>query len=115
MEWGVRGFLIQPLAQNKSLEQGGCPENTMPFRECKRAMNRTRIRGSNQDKFTYLQTMKLSHIIPAHIIPIGFIALVSIVGAVYLGKSALDSSGLVQIQAPNGISVTVDGRPPSAR
>jgi hypothetical protein len=54
--------------------------------------------------------MKLSHIIP-----VGLIALVSIVGAVYLGKSALDLSGLVQIQAPYGISVTVDGRPPLAR
>jgi hypothetical protein len=54
--------------------------------------------------------MKLSQIITA-----GAITLAFIFGTVYLGKSALDSSGLVQIQAPNGISVTVDGRPPSAR
>lgn len=66
-----------------------------------------------------LTPMKNSNVIKmiklSHIIPVGFIALASIVGAVYLGKSALDSSGLVQIQAPNGISVTVDGRPPLAR
>jgi hypothetical protein len=54
--------------------------------------------------------MKLSQIIP-----VGLIVLASILGTVYLGKSALDSLGLVQIQAPYGISVTVDGRPPLAR
>jgi uncharacterized membrane protein len=56
------------------------------------------------------QKMKLSQIIL-----VGLIVLASIFGAVYLGKSALSSSGLVQIQAPYGVSVTVDGRPPSAR
>lgn len=54
--------------------------------------------------------MKLSQIIL-----VGFIVMASVFGAVYLGKSALDSSGLVQIQAPYGVSLTVDGRPPSAR
>jgi hypothetical protein len=49
------------------------------------------------------------------LIPVGLIALASISGAVYLGKSALDLSGLVKIQTPYGVSVTVDGRPPSAR
>jgi hypothetical protein len=58
-------------------------------------------------KLNGIKMIKSSHTIPAGI-PVVLIALVSISGTIYLGKSALDSSGLIEIQAPNGFSVTVD-------
>jgi hypothetical protein len=61
------------------------------------------------------QIHKVEKVKIPYIIPIVLILLPSLVVIVDLGEHALELSGLVQIQAPYGISVTVDGRPPLAR